>query len=87
MGCFDMTFLIASIINPHPISVKVVISTQVYNRIVMYDNFNEMFNLSTVFLFQFLGECQVESPKGTDVVKDAIRKRKVKSIIFTLCVC
>lgn len=25
---------------------------------------------------KFLGECQVESPKGTDVVKDAIRKRK-----------
>lgn len=25
---------------------------------------------------KFLGECQVDSPKGTDVVKDAIRKRK-----------
>ena len=66
----------------------ILISTRVPNRIVTYVYLNEMFNLllylPTVFLFQFLGECQVESPKGTDVVKDAIRKRKVKVHLLTL---
>jgi len=31
-------------------------------------------------LLQFYGESAVEAPKGTDVVKDAIRKRKVSII-------
>ena len=35
-----------------------------------------MYN-SYVFNEQFLGESEVEIPKGTEVVKDAIRKRKV----------
>ena len=29
-------------------------------------------------LFQFLGECVVEKTKGTEVVKEAIRKMKVR---------
>ncbi|KAL4229241.1 PTB domain-containing engulfment adapter protein 1 [Mactra antiquata] len=29
-----------------------------------------------LYTVKFYGECEVESPKGTDVVKDAIRKRK-----------
>ena len=40
------------------------------------------------FYLQFYGECEVDSPKGTDVVKDAIRKRKVSYIIFyNFCLC
>ncbi|XP_048780230.1 PTB domain-containing engulfment adapter protein 1-like isoform X3 [Ostrea edulis] len=34
-----------------------------------------------VYNVKFLGECEVESPKGTDIVKDAIRKRKFKKHI------
>lgn len=30
-----------------------------------------------IFFKQFLGECVVDNAKGTDIVKDAIRKRKV----------
>ena len=29
---------------------------------------------------QFLGECEVDNAKGTDIVKDAIRKRKVGNL-------
>lgn len=31
-----------------------------------------------IFFKQFLGECVVDNAKGTDIVKDAIRKRKVR---------
>lgn len=32
-----------------------------------------------MFSFQFLGNTEVEAPKGTEVVKDAVRKLKVKA--------
>lgn len=34
-----------------------------------------------LYTVKFYGECEVESPKGTDVVKDAIRKRKFNKTI------
>lgn len=34
--------------------------------------------ISLFFFEQFLGECVVDNAKGTDIVKDAIRKRKVR---------
>lgn len=33
----------------------------------------------TCVVFQFLGNTEVEAPKGTEVVKDAVRKLKVKA--------
>lgn len=36
-----------------------------------------------LFSFQFLGNTEVEAPKGTEVVKDAVRKLKVKSTLQT----
>lgn len=34
-----------------------------------------------MFSFQFLGNTEVEAPKGTEVVKDAVRKLKVKPLL------
>ena len=36
-----------------------------------------------LFSFQFLGNTEVEAPKGTEVVKDAVRKLKVKASLQT----
>ena len=38
-----------------------------------------------VYNVKFLGQCEVDTPKGTEVVKDAIRKMKV-SLMFHPCV-
>ncbi|XP_045207467.2 PTB domain-containing engulfment adapter protein 1-like isoform X2 [Mercenaria mercenaria] len=35
-----------------------------------------------LYTVKFYGECEVDSPKGTDVVKDAIRKRKFNKTIW-----
>lgn len=34
---------------------------------------------------QFLGNTEVEAPKGTEVVKDAVRKLKVKLLLMLSC--
>lgn len=39
-----------------------------------------------IFFKQFLGECVVDNAKGTDIVKDAIRKRKVRMCNMLLSV-
>ncbi len=38
-----------------------------------------------MFSFQFLGNTEVEAPKGTEVVKDAVRKLKVKPVLRVSC--
>lgn len=38
-----------------------------------------------MFSFQFLGNTEVEAPKGTEVVKDAVRKLKVKPVLKISC--
>lgn len=37
------------------------------------------------FSLQFLGNTEVEAPKGTEVVKDAVRKLKVKPVLSVCC--
>lgn len=37
-----------------------------------------------MFLPQFLGHTEVDQPKGTEVVRDAVRKLKVSYCSFTL---
>lgn len=38
-----------------------------------------------LFSLQFLGNTEVEAPKGTEVVKDAVRKLKVKLLLTINC--
>lgn len=37
-------------------------------------------SFSPIFFLQFLGNTEVEAPKGTEVVKDAVRKLKVSQL-------
>lgn len=44
---------------------------------------SSMYN--SLLSFQFLGNTEVEAPKGTEVVKDAVRKLKVKPVLGIKC--